>query len=152
MTMTSAPTMAEATVDTGTTTVGAGSAPPLFDRLGGNPAVRAVMSRFFERILADPELAPIFEHVNVRRHVAATGAFVAAATGGPRPWRGRDMATAHRHLGITNDQFDRVAGHLVDTLDELEVAPDLAGELLEIVGSLRSQIVLTRAEPNAYPR
>src|SRR5262245_22516253 len=151
MTTTTTTTMADATV------AAAGpdpseAAPPLFDRIGGNPAVRAVMSRFFERILADPELAPIFEQVNIRRHVAATSAFVAAATGGPRPWKGRDMAAAHRHLAITNEQFDRVAGHLVDTLDEMEVAPELASELLDVVGSLRSQIVLTRAVPHAYPR
>jgi hypothetical protein len=32
------------------------------------------------------------------------------------------------------------------------VATDLANELMGVVGSLRSQIVPTRAVPDAYPR
>jgi hemoglobin len=152
MTTTTTTTMAEATVARDPAEYAEAPRGTLFERLGGDPAVRAVMSRFYERIFADPELAPVFEGVNMRRHVAATSTFVGAATGGPRPWRGRDMASAHRHLAVTNEQFDRVAGHLVDTLDEMAVASELAGELLEIVGSLRSQIVLTRPVPNAYPR
>ena len=114
---------------------------PLFERLGGDPAIAAVMQRFFERILADPDLAPIFARVNVERHQRKTGTFVAAATGGPEPWTGRDMAAAHRHLRVTDDQFDAVAGHLIDTLSELEVPEDLATELVVLVASLRGEIV-----------
>ncbi len=113
----------------------------LFERLGGDPAIQAVMHRFFERILADPDLAPVFARVNVERHERKTSAFVAAATGGPAPWTGRDMAAAHRHLRITDDQFDRVAGHLLDTLIEFEVPDETGLELMTLVGSLRGEIV-----------
>jgi len=113
----------------------------LFQRAGGDAAFQAVMSRFFERIVADPELAPIFSRTNIERHARRTASFVAAATGGPKPWRGPDMAAAHAHLHATDAQFDRVAGHLVDTLEELAVPAAVADELLDIVGSLRSQIV-----------
>jgi truncated hemoglobin YjbI len=123
------------------------SAPPdadpvsLYERVGGDPAIRAVMDGFFARILGDPELAPIFERVNIERHSRRTAAFVAAATGGPTPWAGRDMESAHRALRVTNEQFDRVAGHLNDTLAAMSVPEPLAGELLILVGSLRAQIV-----------
>jgi hemoglobin len=113
----------------------------LFERLGGNPAIQAVMHRFYERILADPDLAPIFAPVNVERHERKASTFVAAATGGPAPWTGRDMAAAHRHLRITNEQFDRTAGHLVDTLIEFDVPDETGLELLTLVGSLRGEIV-----------
>jgi len=113
----------------------------LFARLGGDPAIKAVMQRFFERILADPDLAPLFARTNIERHQRKTGAFVAAATGGPEPWRGRDMAAAHRHLHLTNQQFDQVATHLIETLEELQVPGALADELITIVASLRGDIV-----------
>src|SRR5262245_27973368 len=113
----------------------------LFARLGGDPALTAVMGRFFERILDDPALSPMFARVNIERHQRKTVAFVGAATGGPEPWHGRDMASAHRHLNLTDAQFDQVAGHLVDTLAEFEVPDAVANELLTIVGSLRSDIV-----------
>jgi len=113
----------------------------LYERVGGDPSIQAVMEGFFARIMSDRELAPIFERVNIERHSRRTAAFVAAAAGGPQEWSGRDMATAHRHLQVTNDQFDRVAAHLNDTLEDMTVPTGLIGELLILVGSLRSQIV-----------
>jgi hemoglobin len=130
------------------TTITSSSAPTptdetasLFARLGGDPAVKAAMERFFDRILADPTLAPVFERVNIPRHVASTSRFVAAATGGPEPWTGRSMERAHRNLHVTDEQFDRVAGHLAAALHELSVPSDVASEVLTLVGSLRPQIV-----------
>jgi hemoglobin len=113
----------------------------LFARLGGDPAVKAAMNAMFERIFADPNLAPMFERVNKPRHVASTTRFVAAATGGPEPWTGRDIGAAHRNLGITDDQFDRVVGHLAVALHELSVPSETAREVLMLSSSLRSQIV-----------
>jgi hemoglobin len=123
------------------------SAPPhadpvsLYERVGGDPAMRAVMDGLYARVVADPVLAPIFERVNIERHSLRAAAFVAAATGGPTPWAGRDMESAHRALRVTNEQFDRVAGHLNDTLEAMSVPEPLAGELLILVGSLRARIV-----------
>lgn len=113
----------------------------LFERVGGDPAIRAVMEGFYARIMSDRELRPVFERVNIERHSRRAAAFVAAAAGGPHEWSGRDMATAHRHLRVTNEQFDRVAAHLNDTLEAMTVPTGLIGELLILVGSLRAQIV-----------
>jgi hemoglobin len=130
------------------TTITASSAPTptnetgaLFARLGGDPAVKAAMRAMYDRIFNDPKLAPVFERVNQPRHVESATKFVAAATGGPEPWTGRDIGDAHRNLGITDDQFDRVAGHLAVALHELSVPSDTASEVLTLVSSLRSQIV-----------
>jgi len=113
----------------------------LFDRLGGEPAVNAAMRVFYDRLFADPELAPIFEGVNQARHVSSVAKFVAAASGGPVPWTGRDIETAHRRLRITQEHFDRVSEHLAAVLDELTVPADTASEVLALVGSLGPQIV-----------
>jgi truncated hemoglobin YjbI len=113
----------------------------LYERVGADPAIQAVMGGLYARIMGDPELAPIFERVNIERHSRKAAAFVAAAAGGPDEWSGRDMASAHRNLQITNEQFDRVAEHLNDTLEAMEVPLGLTTELLILVGSLRSQIV-----------
>jgi hemoglobin len=119
--------------------------PTLYRRLGGGTAIRAVIERFFAGIVADPELGPIFEPVDIPDHVARTSAFVGWATGSGEPWDGRDLAAAHRDLDITSAQFDRVAGHLADALAAAGVPADLARELVRVVGSLRSQIVVSHA-------
>ncbi len=46
------------------------SAPPvptLFERLGGSAAVEAAVYVFYNRIIADAELAPFFEGVDVKK-------------------------------------------------------------------------------------
>jgi hemoglobin len=113
----------------------------LFDRIGGEPAINAAMRVFYDRLFADPELAPIFEGVNQARHVSSVSKFVAAASGGPEPWTGRSIESAHRRLHITQEQFQRVAEHLAATLEELTVPSDTANDVLNLVGSLGPQVV-----------
>ncbi len=64
------------------------------------------------------------------------------AFGGPNSYTGRSMAAAHKHLieqkGLNASHFDKVAGHLVSTLQSLGVEKPLIDEVVAIVGPLRS--------------
>src|SRR5690349_56598 len=99
------------------------STPTLYDRLGGAAAIDAALALMFDKLLADPQLAPYFEKVNVARHFAKISTFVCAALGGPQVYAGKDMRSAHARLAISADEFNRVAGHLGAALNELGV-PD----------------------------
>lgn len=46
--------------------VDAAAPPSIFDRLGGEAAVEKAVDVFYERIVADPQLAPFFEGVDMR--------------------------------------------------------------------------------------
>src|SRR3954452_7551590 len=118
----------------------------LYDRLGGAPAIDAAIDLMFAKIVADADLAPYFERVNLARHAVKAKAFVGAALGGPEVYRGKDMRSAHARLAISAHEFGAVAGHLATSLAELGVADDVAGELLAVVGSLRADVVTVPAE------
>jgi hemoglobin len=120
-------------------------APTLFQRLGGAVSIDAAVELFYGRILADPELAPFFGHVDMRKMRAHQNAFLAMALGGPQRYEGRGLGEAHAHLGITDHHFDLVAGHLVGVLVELGVPADLIDDVVTAVGGLRD-IVLGRAD------
>jgi methyl-accepting chemotaxis protein len=113
----------------------------LFERVGGQEALTLAVELFYERVLADPELAPFFQGVHLGRLKDRQVRFFSAATGGPQPWRGRSMSVAHASMGITQDHFDRTAGHLVATLQQLEVASDVIDEIVAAVAPLASDIV-----------
>ena len=113
----------------------------LFERLGGGDAVTLVVHLFYERVLSDPALAHRFKDVNVARLMERQVAFFAAAAGGPKPYRGRDMDTVHAPLGITQEEFDRTAEHLVAVLHQLEVPQDAIDDLVGVVLPLAPQIV-----------
>lgn len=118
----------------------------LFESLGGEPAIRATVDQFYERVLADPDLAPYFEGKQIKSLKTKQVAFFSQALGGPKKYRGRNMARAHAHLGITHKHFDAVAGHLLDTLLALGVDQATANEVISVAGSLRDDIVTEKGD------
>jgi hemoglobin len=131
-----------------TPTAGAGSAgaeaaadAPLFERLGGLPAIEAVVDELFARVAQDTRINAAFAGAPLPRTRRRLIEMVCQATGGPCTYSGRDMKTSHAGMGITGAQFDALAGHLVAALDKLKVPEREKGELLAIVGSTRADIV-----------
>ncbi|MGV3620548.1 MAG: group I truncated hemoglobin [Archangium sp.] len=114
---------------------------PLFERLGGKPAIEAVIDDFLGRVGADERINSGFAVGHLPRLRQRLIELVCAATGGPCTYSGRDMTTAHAGMKITNEQFDALVGHLVATLDKFKVPDREKGELLGLLGPMRSQIV-----------
>jgi hemoglobin len=113
----------------------------LYDRLGGAAAIDAVVDRFYQRVTGDPDVAGYFTDADLARLRRHQAAFVSQAVGGPPGYGGRDVALAHKGLGVTGPAFDRVVEHLVETLRELEIRPAEIGEVGAILSPLREQIV-----------
>jgi hemoglobin len=113
----------------------------LYAAVGGRPALVATVDGLYGRLLADPELAPLFPRGVGERHRRYVVTFLAEALGGPHPYRGPGLPESHRGLGITGAHFDRTAAHLAATLDELGVPACLAGQIVAAVAGLRPAIV-----------
>ena len=116
----------------------------LYARLGGYDAIAAVVDDFIGRLVADKKLTKFFvghsedSLKKIRMHVIDQ---LCAAAGGPCLYIGRDMKTSHHGLGITSDDWDAAANHLVETLDKFKVPAAEKGELLAFVGTLKKDIV-----------
>ena len=124
--------------------------PSLFTRLGGEPAVKAVVDDFITRTLANPKvnftrkgLPGEWEasEANVTRLKKLVTALVVEVTGGPKGYAGRDMKTTHKGMKITDAEFDAMAGDLKETLDKFKVPAAEQKELFDIIGSTRKDIV-----------
>ena len=118
----------------------------LFQRLGGMPALRAVVDDFVPRILADARLQPWFGHTAAHPEMAAVykahlAEFVCQATGGPCRYSGADMETVHKGRGITPEAFDAVVEDLVATLVKLNVPEKEQKQLLGLLAPMRAVIV-----------
>jgi hemoglobin len=117
--------------------------PTLFDAIGGDAAITAAVDAFYERVLADPMLAPMFVQTEMTRQKAHQRAFLTFLLRGTGSYNGRTMRAAHAGRGITDVHFDRVAGHLADTLAALGVPEELIGQIIGGVAPLRAEIVDT---------
>jgi methyl-accepting chemotaxis protein len=123
----------------------------LFDRLGGMSAIAAVVDRFYDRVVNDPELRPFFERANVTLLRKRQASYIAQALGGPAAYRGKDMAAAHERLGVEPIHFDRVAGHLAAALNSMDISSSLIDEVIDVIAPLKADIVKSALTPPAAP-
>jgi hemoglobin len=122
----------------------------LYERLGGEAGIAAVVDTLVSLAAADTVLnftrqGTANEWEATPENIAAFKAhmvhFIGQATGGPQVYEGRDMATAHAGMEITDAEFDRLAGHLGAALTAYDVPEEEKQELFTIVESTRSAIV-----------
>ena len=116
---------------------------PIYDLIGGRPALKAAVDGLFARLVADPELSLFFPAGVSDVHRAHVITLLGEALGGQEHYRGPDLATAHHGLRISDAQFDRTAAHLDATLDDLAVPRGLTDQIIAIVAGLRPSIVGT---------
>ena len=68
-------------------------------------------------------------------------AYLASAAGGPTRYVGRDMAAAHRDLGIGASDWAVFRGILADTLEALRVTERERHEVVAFAESLKADII-----------
>lgn len=121
----------------------------LYDRLGGTPAITAVVDEFVARVAADTRINRYFASVasDPARLKAFKGKLVdqiCEASGGPCTYTGKDMKSAHAGMGITGAEFDALVEDLVGALDRFKVGPREKEQLLGALGPMKTDIVERR--------
>ena len=120
----------------------------LYVRIQYAGGLRRLVDKLYPRVLADPSLTVYFKHLDdehlkgLRWHMLT---LLAVVTGGPSKYQGRDLHQAHAELQITGEAFDRVAGHLRHTLEDLEVRDEDQQAILAAVQARRQEIVTFEA-------
>lgn len=117
------------------------AATSVYDRIGGAAAVKAAVDLFYEKLMNDTRVAHYFDDVNMARLKAHQRAMITAVAGGPNQYSGRSMHESHKALNITGQDFDIVVGHLVATLQELNVPQKEIELIAPPVLTLRDDIV-----------
>ena len=116
----------------------------LYERLGGYNAIAAVVDDFVGRLVSDKKFERFFSghstdsKKRIRQHIVDQ---LCAAAGGPCIYTGRTMKDSHMGLGITEDDWSASAKHLVATLDKFKVPEAEKKELLDVVTTLKGDIV-----------
>ena len=109
--------------------------------VGGGPAVSAVVDLFYQRVLADPQLAGYFEGVDLVRLKRHQVQLVSQVMGGPTSYEGRELAAAHADRHITDEAFGRVVEHLIASLRAHSVPEDIIGRVVDALGATQGDIV-----------
>lgn len=120
----------------------------LYERLGGLPAISLAVSLFVDDFVEDPMVMANPAVAERKSPEAApyikfqVTSLVCEMSGGPCQYTGLDMRQAHEGLGVSPQEWDRMAEIFVTTLDRLEVPDREQQELLEMLGGTRDDIVV----------
>ncbi len=120
------------------------SDPSLYQRLGGYDAIAAVADAFLARVTVDDMLRRFWDHRGtdgVEREKQLLIDFLSASAGGPLLYTGRDMKTTHKGMGIGEDDWRRLLGHLSATLDAFDVPEREKSDVLAFIESTKAEIV-----------
>ena len=118
-----------------------GKQPELYDRLGGQRALVAVVDDFIGRVAADARIKVRFINTDIPRLKSLLVEFVCMATGGPCKYSGQDMETSHAGMELVDEEFTALVEDLTATLDKFKVPAKEKGELLGALGPLAPLIV-----------
>ena len=113
----------------------------LYDRLGGQPAITAVVDDFVANVAADSRINRFFANSDIPRTKRLLVEQICAGTGGPCTYTGRSMRETHRGMGVTDADFNALVEDLVKSLDKFKVPAQEKQEVLGILGPMKRDIV-----------
>jgi len=122
--------------------------PSLYDRLGGLYNIAVVVDDFIDRVMGDPRLNANPRVDEAHHRVSPQGfkyyvtEMLCWAAGGPQTYSGRTMGDTHRHLMITDEEWEAFMDDLQQSLDKFEVPQPEQGEVIAIVESTKEAIVV----------
>jgi hemoglobin len=113
----------------------------LYQRLGGNDALNAMVVDAIGNIATDARINQRFSAIPVSRLQKNLVDLLCVRTGGPCKYSGLDMSAAHEGMNIRDDEFDALAQDFVKSLDKFKVPAREKAEVLTILNQMRNAIV-----------
>lgn len=113
----------------------------LYQRLGGMPAIEAVVDASLKHIHGDLRINIFFEKTDIPDLRRLLIEQICAASGGPCTYSGRSMEEAHSGMNLTDKDFDIFVEDLIAAMNEVKVPSPLQQELLGLFGPMRPQVV-----------
>jgi len=113
----------------------------LYEAIGGEERVRAVLQALYDRLFVDPMVAFLFAGKDKRHLVEQQLAFTCGFLGGPQRYVGKPLPEAHASLPLLPGHFDRRHRLLELVLEEQRVPEEVRRAWLRIDESLRSSVL-----------
>lgn len=113
----------------------------MYEKIGGQASVVALIDKLYDKILANPVTAVQFVGKDVNHTKKHQVEFWGRAIGSGLPYTGRGMIAIHTGLHITKEQFDIVAGYVLDSLHELSVDEESIEVIMKFASSMEPKII-----------
>jgi hemoglobin len=113
----------------------------LFDRLGGQPAINAVVHEFVMTTKADDRISARFLNTDPVKLEQAMDDHVCSITGGSCTYHGKSMRDAHVGMKLTDAEFAAFMDDLQKVLAKLNVPARETKEVVAAFDGMRGDVV-----------
>jgi hemoglobin len=114
----------------------------LFDKYGGVTTFSKVITNFYERVYARPNLRHYFDIMDKPRLIQHQVEFVAYLLGKPmRDYSEYHLRSFHERLNITGKAFDDLVKIFQEELEAVKVSSADIASIIDVVHGLRKDIV-----------
>ena len=119
--------------------------------LGGDQVISKVIDRFYIYVVTDPSLSKYFRNISMGRMRHLQSSYIAHMFGSTKPYKGRDIAEGHQHLGITHDHFEQASYWFIQSIRDVcpHVPHVVMSQCIELINNLRPAIVT--CDPHKEP-
>jgi len=113
----------------------------LYERLGGRDGIRAVVDEFYDELLTDEELGPLFRGADMEKLRRTQTEFLCEAAGGPETYDAEPVREAHLHVPFSSDDIQRAIALLYGSLDEFDVSDEDADAVVGAVAAYEEDLL-----------
>lgn len=113
----------------------------LYERLGGKPALQAVVGELWNVVAADARINGRFKYTKPEAFGGQLVDFLCQGAGGPCQYKGKDMKTAHTGMKLTDAEFNALAEDTTKALNKFKVPAKEQGEVIGLLASLKGDVV-----------
>ncbi|MES2297224.1 MAG: group 1 truncated hemoglobin [Pseudomonadota bacterium] len=112
-----------------------------YQALGGKDGIRNIVRTFIPLLQADERIKSFFADTDTAQLAQRLGEQFCALSGGPCTYKGKDMATIHDGLNITNAHFNALTEDLQIAMERNGVPSRIQNQLVAKLAPLQRSIV-----------
>lgn len=116
-------------------------APTLYDQLGGRDGVAAITDHLLDAFAVDPQVAPLFAHVDITRFRRMFADYLCQTADGPCRYSGDSMEEVHRGMHINEAMFNAVVQDLITAMNRQHVPVRVQNRLIARLAPDRAQML-----------
>lgn len=116
----------------------------MYEAIGGRTKLNEAVTKFYAKVLADPNLGGFFARSNMNGVHAKQMMFLTMLLSGNEGFGKPDIHAAHadsRMEGLTDAHFDAFLGHFRTTLVEIGVQNEAVEEIMQQLEAARKQVL-----------
>ena len=114
----------------------------LYQRLGGADGIARIVDDFVAAHLQNPVVKSRFEYIKDMGHAKRMAReFFSAGAGGPEPYTGKDMLTAHKGMNISEQEYMAAMDDIIGAMDKQKIDEGSKNDVIAILYSLKDNII-----------